>query len=150
MQRHVQKYLAADKIYRAQVPSGETEEDIQENVMEPYRKLNKTKTKDGEERPASRFKSVEAARLLSSCPKFSSRIGGASRGARVCKSEQGVAVGSDEEYGDKEGPVLYSTPDGDRHNDTEAHGKREPLVKRPRSEERRVGKECRSRWSPYH
>ena len=23
-------------------------------------------------------------------------------------------------------------------------------VKRPRSEERRVGKECRSRWSPYH
>src|SRR2546429_9686013 len=23
-------------------------------------------------------------------------------------------------------------------------------LKRPRSEERRVGKECRSRWSPYH
>src|SRR2546421_8008271 len=23
-------------------------------------------------------------------------------------------------------------------------------VERPRSEERRVGKECRSRWSPYH
>ena len=23
-------------------------------------------------------------------------------------------------------------------------------VKVPRSEERRVGKECRSRWSPYH
>ena len=22
--------------------------------------------------------------------------------------------------------------------------------RRPRSEERRVGKECRSRWSPYH
>ena len=22
--------------------------------------------------------------------------------------------------------------------------------KNPRSEERRVGKECRSRWSPYH
>ena len=26
----------------------------------------------------------------------------------------------------------------------------EKLVKRSRSEERRVGKECRSRWSPYH
>ena len=26
---------------------------------------------------------------------------------------------------------------------------RSPLIKR-RSEERRVGKECRSRWSPYH
>src|SRR5256885_8028665 len=25
-----------------------------------------------------------------------------------------------------------------------------PRVLRPRSEERRVGKECRSRWSPYH
>ena len=24
------------------------------------------------------------------------------------------------------------------------------LIKRSRSEERRVGKECRSRWSPYH
>src|SRR5438046_1094989 len=27
---------------------------------------------------------------------------------------------------------------------------RELLLKVPRSEERRVGKECRSRWSPYH
>src|SRR2546430_13625600 len=25
-----------------------------------------------------------------------------------------------------------------------------PLFERERSEERRVGKECRSRWSPYH
>ena len=25
-----------------------------------------------------------------------------------------------------------------------------PLEARSRSEERRVGKECRSRWSPYH
>ena len=24
------------------------------------------------------------------------------------------------------------------------------VVSDPRSEERRVGKECRSRWSPYH
>ena len=24
------------------------------------------------------------------------------------------------------------------------------VIERPRSEERRVGKECRSRWSPYH
>ena len=24
------------------------------------------------------------------------------------------------------------------------------IEKSPRSEERRVGKECRSRWSPYH
>ena len=28
--------------------------------------------------------------------------------------------------------------------------KEAPLAARMRSEERRVGKECRSRWSPYH
>src|SRR2546422_6221919 len=33
------------------------------------------------------------------------------------------------------GPVRHSASDLRRH---------------PRSEERRVGKECRSRWSPYH
>src|SRR3712207_3288424 len=27
---------------------------------------------------------------------------------------------------------------------------RQPADSSPRSEERRVGKECRSRWSPYH
>ena len=26
----------------------------------------------------------------------------------------------------------------------------EVIIKTTRSEERRVGKECRSRWSPYH
>ena len=26
----------------------------------------------------------------------------------------------------------------------------EPQTEQKRSEERRVGKECRSRWSPYH
>src|SRR3712207_9190184 len=29
-------------------------------------------------------------------------------------------------------------------------GRTGPGAGRPRSEERRVGKECRSRWSPYH
>ena len=29
-------------------------------------------------------------------------------------------------------------------------GKINPLIPAERSEERRVGKECRSRWSPYH
>src|SRR2546430_3395324 len=33
-------------------------------------------------------------------------------------------------------------------NNTFAHGKSKPCPRR--SEERRVGKECRSRWSPYH
>ena len=30
------------------------------------------------------------------------------------------------------------------------NGNSEPRYHLPRSEERRVGKECRSRWSPYH
>ena len=30
------------------------------------------------------------------------------------------------------------------------HGREREALIVPRSEERRVGKECRSRWSPYH
>src|SRR5690349_23998683 len=33
---------------------------------------------------------------------------------------------------------------------TEMTGRRPVGYRAPRSEERRVGKECRSRWSPYH
>ena len=33
---------------------------------------------------------------------------------------------------------------------TQKHGSVEITCVRIRSEERRVGKECRSRWSPYH
>src|ERR1043166_9810689 len=42
-------------------------------------------------------------------------------------------------------PIYGSSPRG--HT-----GSRQPHVRmtRSRSEERRVGKECRSRWSPYH
>src|SRR2546430_12630845 len=32
----------------------------------------------------------------------------------------------------------------------EAFALKDMIAKMPRSEERRVGKECRSRWSPYH
>ena len=35
-----------------------------------------------------------------------------------------------------------------RYGDT--HVLKQSLAKEVRSEERRVGKECRSRWSPYH
>src|SRR5256886_13300624 len=48
----------------------------------------------------------------------------------------GVDVGvGDDEDGDGDG-------DGDGEGDADCDG--------DRSEERRVGKECRSRWSPYH
>src|SRR5260370_42155521 len=54
----------------------------------------------------------------------------AAEAMRSCKLRQEiVAVPIPQKKGD---PVLFSE---DEH---------------PRSEERRVGKECRSRWSPYH
>ena len=34
--------------------------------------------------------------------------------------------------------------------DPTCHGATRPVSHNYRSEERRVGKECRSRWSPYH
>ena len=34
--------------------------------------------------------------------------------------------------------------------DTPKNGNERPNTEHRRSEERRVGKECRSRWSPYH
>ena len=38
---------------------------------------------------------------------------------------------------------------GDKRQEA-AHGEEVPDAREMRSEERRVGKECRSRWSPYH
>ena len=43
--------------------------------------------------------------------------------------------------------VFRSTAEGETGH---AHGHLEYLEEVGRSEERRVGKECRSRWSPYH
>ena len=49
---------------------------------------------------------------------------------------------------------LFKLCDRDaQHDIVKATGeavKANPPVRRSRSEERRVGKECRSRWSPYH
>ena len=45
----------------------------------------------------------------------------------------------------KAGKVYYFSP-GENEIKTGDH----VIVETARSEERRVGKECRSRWSPYH
>src|SRR2546430_3733944 len=37
-----------------------------------------------------------------------------------------------------------------RHQHDQTRGRKAPTLSAIRSEERRVGKECRSRWSPYH
>src|SRR3712207_6860837 len=52
------------------------------------------------------------------------------------------------ELGDRLGPLLLQLPPSFT---VEGMGVLEDFLKGlPRSEERRVGKECRSRWSPYH
>src|SRR6266511_6115517 len=48
-------------------------------------------------------------------------------------------------------PELRLATDGSRAGAAHAGGPvRPPRLDATRSEERRVGKECRSRWSPYH
>ena len=46
-------------------------------------------------------------------------------------------------------PMERMTSSGDRHQDCRVQVQVENH-ENIRSEERRVGKECRSRWSPYH
>jgi len=50
------------------------------------------------------------------------------------------------------GRVVIVGPDGRVRADSASPGNTADFSNRPeiRSEERRVGKECRSRWSPYH
>ena len=56
---------------------------------------------------------------------------------------------------------MFMSNDGETYEDTDNMGdemvgmatrklKKTAKDKKTRSEERRVGKECRSRWSPYH
>lgn len=73
LQRTAQKYIAAEKLYRANIPSGETEEDTVAHVQELYSNRNNV---SGQLAPV--FKSTAAAALLATCPKFSSDIGGSS------------------------------------------------------------------------
>src|SRR3712207_545110 len=47
------------------------------------------------------------------------------------------------------GDAFIASPVVAAHDDIEEM-QRELLARARRSEERRVGKECRSRWSPYH
>ena len=46
--------------------------------------------------------------------------------------------------------LAYLAQTGGKVGDEKSLGLLRELVALTRSEERRVGKECRSRWSPYH
>ena len=45
---------------------------------------------------------------------------------------------------------TYKLKAHDENNECKVGDRVRVMETRPRSEERRVGKECRSRWSPYH
>ena len=63
--------------------------------------------------------------------------------AIVLKREQNDWILSDE--GHTLMHLTYSISESDLQR-----GTRQKIITDARSEERRVGKECRSRWSPYH
>ena len=67
--------------------------------------------------------------------------------------EEGLASGADEviiiNSRDKKSIEAHFTPDPDLEAELRSRGK-DSYADKVRSEERRVGKECRSRWSPYH
>jgi hypothetical protein len=98
LQRTVQRYLAADKQYRAHTPSGETEDSTREAVMTLYQKQNKTKTTNGERDPPP-LKSLDAVSVLKACPKFSEKVGGSSKtcsGYRTAqRSTNGIQISSE-------------------------------------------------------
>lgn len=75
LQRAVQKYFAAERLYRATPVSGETEEDALHNIMLLYRKRTGTKHANGVVRDGSLFKSLGAAAVLRHCPKFNATGG---------------------------------------------------------------------------
>ena len=49
-----------------------------------------------------------------------------------------------------ENEYVFTEPEGMKGTWHEVFGNDNPVRIEIRSEERRVGKECRSRWSPYH
>lgn len=83
LQKQSQKYNAAEAKYRSAIPSGESEAETVKNIMTYYRVSNKVLNKKKERVPAPMFKSVAAAHLLATCPKFSSKVLASSTGGRA-------------------------------------------------------------------
>src|SRR2546425_10755902 len=66
-------------------------------------------------------------------------------------AERGVPWGiSESAYNVRDAGLTYQYSDFGVPGLGLKRGLFEDVVVAPRSEERRVGKECRSRWSPYH
>src|SRR3989442_3967064 len=66
----------------------------------------------------------------------------ARRGGRVCPPHQKMAIAIAD--------MIRVPADDVRQHDRDRDAVGRAVMRGQRSEERRVGKECRSRWSPYH
>src|SRR5438034_7206570 len=66
----------------------------------------------------------------------------------LIQSEDALGQGSIRITGSLNEETIVPSPDGTAVHHPDPQAERAALT--PRSEERRVGKECRSRWSPYH
>src|SRR2546430_16045242 len=72
-----------------------------------------------------------------------------------CPSHPGISSMPEEKPSpEPEGPPVPAKAEraerGGKKKDEEKEEPKGPRGPKKRSEERRVGKECRSRWSPYH
>ena len=65
----------------------------------------------------------------------------------IRRPENIIAIKEARSLGDLSENAEY---DAARNEQAEIEGRIKQIEKMLRSEERRVGKECRSRWSPYH
>src|SRR2546426_9739861 len=70
-------------------------------------------------------------------------------GPPICTREPPSAEMKSRDYRGEQ-PALRAHPARNREGDRERERHDPEDDPRARSEERRVGKECRSRWSPYH
>ena len=125
VQRNTQKYLAADSLYRSNIPSGETEEDTKENIMELYRQKNKVKGRNGELKPAPPIKYLPAVWLLSQEPKFSQKYSGSSEEKNGYRGISGSSTSGYKSHSGEISPEITKQSSTDTEGDPQQEvGKR--------------------------
>src|SRR2546430_17261242 len=82
-------------------------------------------------------------------PARTDRLGAASNASQSQEEVDGKLSGCVSCHTSTDEPTMHPTKTV-HLGCTDCHGGNSSIAIRPRSEERRVGKECRSRWSPYH
>ena len=73
LQRNVQKYIAAERVYLSKLVSGETSLDAEPNIMKLYCSHNRRKDAYGIVLGGAPLRSLEAVAVLRDCPKFGAK-----------------------------------------------------------------------------